>query len=696
MIVANVGGGTTPYTYAWSNGGTTDTISNLCAGTYTLTLTDSTGQVIVDSVVLADPQPFVIVSTVNDISCPGECDASISLNISGGLPPYSILWNTGDTTTGLSDLCAGLYSVTITDTAGCSDSLTFNLTDPAAITMTVDSMIEPDCQQANGMIGVTAAGGNGGPYTYEWLDASGSALLPPQNTQVAINLAAGIYNVRIVDSAGCEDTINVVLNNNNAPSIALDNIDDVSCFGECDGAVFISITGGTTPYSFAWSSGGVAEDDTALCAGPDTITVTDDNGCLAFDIYEIDTPEEIYLEVQEVQSVVCGSDCDGSITISAAGGTGPYTYSWSNGDTDTTLTDLCVGLYGLTVTDANNCEFVTSINVSGATAIVMTVDTVEQPTCTNTGDGSVFVTVTGDTPPYSYLWMGDNGDTLSIQDLTGALAGTYVLQLTDDSGCVVLDTFELEAQFFVEVTALDDFEVCPNDQTIPISATDSGATSVRWLNANGTIHTESNSAIVSVTGDTSMYVVEGINGVCVSRDTVYIYETDGPGLDAGGDRAIEPLESIEIGGNPTANPGVEVTWAPEIDISDITALNPTVYPLETITYYVFATDADGCSGIDSMIVTVEKVVDPVGGFSPNSDGVNDEFFIDRIDRFPSAVVKIFNRWGNPIFESAPGYVSPWNGTFQGSKLPVGTYYYIIDLNDDDYKKLITGPVTILK
>ncbi|NCG30288.1 MAG: T9SS type B sorting domain-containing protein, partial [Bacteroidetes bacterium] len=149
-------------------------------------------------------------------------------------------------------------------------------------------------------------------------------------------------------------------------------------------------------------------------------------------------------------------------------------------------------------------------------------------------------------------------------------------------------------------------------------------------------------------------------------------------------------------GNPTANPGVEVTWAPEIDISDITALNPTVYPLETITYYVFATDADGCSGIDSMIVTVEKVVDPVGGFSPNSDGVNDEFFIDRIDRFPSAVVKIFNRWGNPIFESAPGYVSPWNGTFQGSKLPVGTYYYIIDLNDDDYKKLITGPVTILK
>lgn len=193
-----------------------------------------------------------------------------------------------------------------------------------------------------------------------------------------------------------------------------------------------------------------------------------------------------------------------------------------------------------------------------------------------------------------------------------------------------------------------------------------------------------------------MYVFEGINGVCVSRDTVYVTWTEGPGLDAGPDRFIEPGASTDIGGAPTANAGVDVLWTPAKDITDVTELNPTVNPLETTTYYVSATDDDGCFGIDSVLVTVEEVVDPVGGFSPNNDGVNDYFVIDRIEDYPNAVVQIFNRWGNQIFQSTPGYTDPWDGTYQGKALTVGTYYYVIDLNDPAVERLITGPVTILK
>ena len=184
--------------------------------------------------------------------------------------------------------------------------------------------------------------------------------------------------------------------------------------------------------------------------------------------------------------------------------------------------------------------------------------------------------------------------------------------------------------------------------------------------------------------------------MCVDRDTVNITWTPGPGIDAGPDKTIVPGDITSIGGAPTANSDVDVVWGPAQDLTSITEYNPQANPLETITYYVSATDADGCFGIDSVTVTVEELVDPVGGFSPNGDGVNEFFLIERIDDFPNAVVQIFNRWGNLIYESAPGYTNPWNGKHNGKELTVGTYYYVIDLKDDQVKNLVTGPVTILK
>lgn len=696
-ILATVNGGVGPYTYAWSNGDTTALITGLCSGTYTLTVSDFNGQIIVDSIQLGDPTPFVITSVVSDVSCPGDCDGSIDLTIVGSGAPITILWNTGDTTAMIMDLCPGTYSVTISDTSGCMDSLEIDIMEPSALAITVDSLTLPDCQVNNGMIAVTASGGTGSTYNYLWLDVAGTPLVPTQATSMATNLGAGIYNVAVVDSNGCTDTFNVILNNANAPVITLNDLQDASCFGECDGSIDVGITGGTTPYNILWSTGDTTAFIDSLCAGTDTIVVVDSNLCISFDIYSIEQPDQIQVRAAQVVGVTCGADCDGSISIdSIIGGTTPYTFAWSTGATTDSIGSLCAGTYGLTITDVNGCSFDTNINVGGPAPMILTLDSLGDATCTNTGDGFINVSMAGGTAPYTYEWIYDGTDTVTTQDIQGALAGTYVLNVYDVNGCVVSDTFEVTAAFFVDVTAQDDLEVCPFSTDVKLTGTQTGAASTRWLFTNGIVAGNGNNLTVNTSTDTSMYIFEGINGVCVDRDTVRVIWTPGPGLDAGPDKFIEPGESTTIGGAPTANAGVDVLWTPAQDISSVEDENPTVNPLETIVYYVSATDADGCFGLDSVTVTVEEVVDPVGGFSPNGDGVNDGFVIDRIEDYPNAVVQIFNRWGNLIFESQAGYPTPWNGTYKGKSLPVGTYYYVIDLNDPEISRLITGPVTILK
>lgn len=695
-IEALVTGGVTPYTYAWSNGETTALITGLCVGTYTVTLTDSNGVVVIDSVTLDNPSNFDVVPTVTNVSCPGSCDGEISLAITGTGVPI-ILWSTGDTATSIDSLCPGNYSVTITDTSGCADSLDFTITSPPDIDAIIVSQIEPDCQVTNGSITVAGTGGSGGPYVYLWLDAAFDPFIPIEDSSTISNLGAGIYNVVVTDANGCSDTIGVILNNNNAPDINLDSIVNVSCFGECDGAIYVTLSGGTSPFNYLWSSGNTAEDDTALCAGLDTLAVADSNLCLAFGVYEVTEPAELLIASFDVNNVLCGADCDGSVAPVIEGGSAPYSYSWNNGATDSALTDLCAGAYSVTVTDANGCTVAGTVVVGGPTPMVIAVDSTNDATCTYTGDGNVFITLSGGSPGYSYAWGAEDGTVFSSQDLTNVIAGTYILTVTDANGCTINDTFTIGADFFVSVDILGaDFEVCPESQGIPVTGSDSLATAVRWLSASGVVLSNGNSALVNVFEDSTIFIFEGTNGVCVARDTIMISETDGPGIDAGPDRFIEPGDEVTIGGDPTANAGVDILWTPNEDISSTSQFNPTVYPLVSTTYYVSGTDDNDCFGIDSVRVTVEKIVDPVNGFSPNGDGVNDLFFIERIQNYPNAVVQIFNRWGNLIYTSNPGYTNPWDGKYNGNELPIGTYYYVIDLKDDAAKELITGPVSILK
>lgn len=694
-IVAIPNGGVGPYTFDWSNGSTNDTISGLCVGTYTVTLSDVNGTQVIDSVTLVNPSPFVITPTVVATSCPGTCDGSISLSITGpGIP--SIIWDNGDTTATISSLCAGEYRVTVSDTSGCEDSLVIEVTSPPALTAIATNVIEPDCQIPNGSITVTPGGGNG-TYSFEWFDFQMNPLIPAQTSATATNLFAGIYNLILSDINGCQDTFEFILNNLNAPSIGLDTVIDASCFGVCDGEIQVTVTGGTAPYVFNWSSGGTMEDDSALCAGIDTLVVADSNLCLAFASFEVSQPDELLITELTSTGVICGDDCDGTVFVAAAGGSAPYTYNWSNGVSDTSQTDLCAGVYQVTVLDGNGCELVDSVEVQGPESIVVSIDSTTDATCDYISDGNVIVSVAGGSPDYVFTWIDQDSNVYTSQNLRNVLPGTYNLTVTDTAGCTAITEVQIGVRLAIFAGAGADIEVCPNTTGIELRGADSLSTSRRWIREDGEVLNEGRIAQVDLVGDTSIVVYEAFNEECVARDTAFVLASLGPQMDAGPDLTIEPGEEIVIGGNPTSRAGVtELTWTPTADLDDPSVANPLAFPILTTQFYVSGVDEDGCFGIDSMLLTVEKIVDPVGGFSPNGDGVNEFFVIDRIENFPDAQINIFNRWGTLIFESDPGYTTPWDGTFNGKTLTVGTYYYIIDLKDDAVDELITGPVSILK
>jgi gliding motility-associated-like protein len=207
-------------------------------------------------------------------------------------------------------------------------------------------------------------------------------------------------------------------------------------------------------------------------------------------------------------------------------------------------------------------------------------------------------------------------------------------------------------------------------------------------------------ATVTITppsGATTQYVLTGATGACSSSDTISITSNPLPLVDAGPNISIFNGQSGSIGGSPT-NPGNgTIVWQPAAGLSDTSATNPVASPTITTTYSVFVTNPSGCVGMDTVTVVVLPTFVIPNGFSPNSDGYNDVWMIDNIYKFPNCEVEVYNRWGEQLFYSK-GYGTPWNGTYQGKPVPVGTYYYVIRLNDPEKKfpDHYTGPITILR
>lgn len=693
-------GGAAPYTYLWNTGDTTSTISGLCSGTYTVTVTEANGCTAVDSTSIIQPAVFNVVLNSNNISCFGNNDGSITLTTTGGVAPYAYNWSNGDTTAVLTGLSAGTYTVTASDAGGCSDTLSVIITEPSQITAT-NAVQSPSCGGSNGIATINPIGGVpftvGAPYLYQWDDPLN------QTNQTAANLSAAIYNVTVTDSIGCFDVFQVIVNDSGSGVISIDTVTQVSCPGDCDGAIDITVTAGQPVFTYNWAGpagfSDSLQDIDSLCAGTYTVTATGANGCQSFEIINLPDPSPLVFASFDLVNPSCGGDSDGQITAHVTGGTQPYTFAWSNltVSQDSTLVGLTAGTYSVTVTDANGCTQLDSATIVEPLPIVVVVDTVIDATCSNSNDGSVQISVSGGSAPYTYQWISGTDSTIAgtNQDLVNVLPAVYQLLVVDSAGCEVFQNITVNASTIVTANAPNDTTLCSGGGSLTLvgSATSNTGFSVQWLDTSGAIVSNSDTLTVSPTGNTQyVYIVS--SGLCTDADTVVVNVASPVVASAGTNVSIVSGGQATLGGSPTGPVNANFNWTPSNNLDNASAANPVATPDSTTTYVVTVTSPEGCTDVDTVTVTVIDVFDVVNAFTPNGDGVNDVWIISILADYPNARVEIFNRWGQSLFQSN-GYTIPWDGTFEGNDLPIGTYYYTIDLGDSSTDPIV-GTITIVR
>ncbi|MBN4052457.1 SprB repeat-containing protein, partial [Sphingobacteriaceae bacterium AH-315-L07] len=419
QATATGSGGTTAYSYSWSNGSTTQNLSSLCAGSYTATITDANGCQVDASVVIIEPTVLSISTTGTNATCNGVCDGQASSTPSGGTVAYSYSWNNGSTTQNLSSLCVGNYTVTLRDANGCEATASVAITtpNPLSVTLTGTNLL---CNAV--CIGAADAAPSGGTagYTYSWSNGS--------TTQNLSSLCAGNYTVTVTDANSCQVTGSIAITEPNALTASVTGT-NIQCNATCDGQASLSGSGGTVAYSYNWSNGSTTQNLSSLCAGTYTGTVSDANGCQSSASVVISVPTA--LSVTSTKSnVLCNSVCTGSVDISPSGGSLPYTYSWATGQSSEDLSSICSGIYTVTVRDANGCEVTHNKIVTQPSALTASIVGTNL-LCNAVCIGEANLTSGGGTAPHTYLWS----NAATTQDLNSLCLGTYTVTVTDDVGC---------------------------------------------------------------------------------------------------------------------------------------------------------------------------------------------------------------------------------------------------------------------
>ena len=423
------------------------------------------------------------------------------------------------------------------------------------------------------------------------------------------------------------------------------------------------------------------------------VQVSDGSGCIQIQKVNINQPTKLVAGLPTVSPVKCHNDCNASIQTDIFGGVPVYTYSWSSGSIiGASGTNLCAGNYSLTVTDANGCVVIESDTLTNPT-LLLTTGTVTPATCNTANDGSINTLTSGGNPGYTYQWNG--GSTAQTQNLNAILSGTYTLIVSDTKSCKDTSQFVVASTVTVTANAGKDTSLC-NALPVLLTGTVTGTATFNWETITGAIIPPANTNTLVVNPQaTTQYILAAFNGVCTASDTIQVNINPATIANAGLSQSIFPDQSVTIGGNPSNPAGGTIVWIPHQGLSDSTAGNPIAAPQQTTTYTIIVTNAFGCTASDSMIVTILPPLVINNGFTPNGDGKNDTWVLDELYKFPNAEIEIYNRWGEQLFYSRGAYI-PWNGTYKGQPVPVGTYYYIIRLNDKNFPDHYAGPLTILR
>ena len=430
----NIVSGTTPYTFLWDDGSaqTTATASNLCAGTYNVTVTDGNGCSASESIVIAEHNVIALSLSSSGISCPSDCDATINSTITGGTGTFTYSWDdaANQTTANASSLCSGTYVLTITDANSCTDNESLTIIEPTFTATTTST--SATCGNSDGSTTVIVSAGTG-PYTYLWNDANA------QSTATATGLASGTYTVSITDANGCVITESVSVSDSGGPTVSVDSQNNPTCFGDTDGDITVSATGGTSPYTYLWDDASAQTTATAINLGDGTfiVTVSDNNGCTSSETVVLIEPAQVGLTLASSGNETCNGQGNGNALVTVTNGVAPTTYSWSDPAIGNTglATNLSAWTYNVSVFDANGCTASTSVTITAPDALAVTISS-NDANCNAACDGSLSSTVTGGTLPYTYSWDDSNSQTTA--SASNLCDGTYNLTVVDNNACSII------------------------------------------------------------------------------------------------------------------------------------------------------------------------------------------------------------------------------------------------------------------
>lgn len=575
-------GGTMPYTYEWSNGGNTATITGLAPGVYEVTVTEAgeanckvTGRVQVES-----PDDITISAFLTNVDCAGASTGAIELTVTGGTSPFIYLWNTGATTQNLENIPAGMYSSTVIDANGCTETLTINITEPRALS--IDEQINNvACNEDNtGSITVTVSGGTQ-PYGYSW--SNGAA------TQTISSLTAGDYTVTVVDANGCDLVATYTVTEPAPISITGQGV-DIICAGDADGRINLTVSGGSGAFSYLWSNNATSEDLNGVAAGDYTVTVTDANECTATAMFTIEEPEDLVLTVTPT-NVSCNGGTDGAIATDITGGIAPYVIRLDNVVVTGDIINLTAGTYSVSVTDANGCTDATTAVIQEPTDYNVSA-TITPVVCLGDASGAIDLTVSGATPGYTYAWS--NGAT--TQDLGGLVAGDYTVTITDANGCNFSDTYTVTTNSAINITGMATPANCNGEANGAINITVSGGSGTYAYQWSNNATTEDLTALVA--GEYTVTVTDA--NEC---DAVAVFNVTEP--DAIDLTITAP--NITCGGTETGT----ITAFPAGGIGPYTfawSNGDTGMNLSNVgagAYTVTVTDANGCTDATSGIILGE-------------------------------------------------------------------------------------------
>ena len=766
--------------YSWDNS-VNDGSAFIPTGTQTYTVTgqnSSTGcENTAQITITVNPLPNVFAGTNDTITWGSSTtidDASPSGLTYSWEPADSLVNASVQNPTTVNLYSSNTFTLTGTNANGCENSSTVQVVVIGG-PLVVDLNINPDDSICYGdTIAISAiTSGASGNYTFNWSSNQGGTFADTNIIVVSPTVNTNYY-IEVVDGVNTAyDTISIIVNP--LPVISSVTATDLQCNGDDSGEINISATGsGTLSYSINdgidyYTNNGLFSN---MSVGTGFITVVEDGfGCIAYgDTVDISQPTPLSINISSINDATCGLN-NGNITLTSSGGTFPYNYVWSSGQTpttDSTNIDLVSGDYIVTITDSHDCEDTIHYFIDNLGGGTVDVTSINDANCYNENSGAFTATITGGTPSFTYyliqgsdtlLNLSSNDSTITIDTL---LAGSYSIVTQEGVGCISNDTFTInQPSDIILKDSLIDIR-CYGDYNGEIYILAEGGTpgyTYLWST------TETGSHINNLSAGSYSVVVTDNNGCTKTKDSLWLhapskliaqiqidnfilcYNDSIGSLTAVADSGTAPYTYLWNNSETTAtinnltagNYSVTVFddhgCTVEIDTSlnspTQIIVNDSIYSenyygviatsaiggvpsysylwsngatdsivsyLVSGDYYLTVTDANNCNVTMFYNIDIPLIIPSV--ITPNADGKNDYFRITNIASAKEVDIKIFNRWGDVIFEysgTGIGYddnSKQWDGYYNGKELPMGSYVYIVDLKND--KDPYTGTVTIVR